>query len=677
NVFARRKDYPYSVFFILGNEFCERFAYYGMRAILVLYLKNWLNFSDDNSTSIFHAFVMLCYFTPLFGAIIADGYIGKFNTIFYISMIYTAGSIVMAATAFPPPEKVGPLIGLLLIGLGTGGIKSCVGPLGADQFRPEQEKERSSFFSAFYFMINMGSLLSMLLTPILRADVHCIKDTCYPLAFGVPAVLMIIATVILRAGKSQYKLVPPTGNLIGRVFRCIILGLKGKIKHRGNSAEKKSHWLYYADSKFEVAFIEDVRILLKVLFMFLPLPLFWALFDQQGSRWTLQAEKMNGDLGIFGRLKPDQMPSLNALFIIVMIPLFEKLIYPCLDKCKIPNRPLQRMVAGMFLCAASFVIAAVLQIYIDMSSFQRISPGTHSFTFSGDCIKSDRISKSFSMKGGEAYRMVVAKNESQVNIHMVLDRRKSPESGMSEISVFMVQNSYSYISAITLIPKSYSGEITDYKGPVIPRDETNGRTFLQFKADLYKIYWRDGQNGSTWQFSNHKVDIGPRSSYTLFLSDLNTNKSIAELFSSTEEGQVSMLWQIPQYMVITMGEILYSITALAFSYSQAPKSMKSVIQAALLMTTAGGSAIVIIVAQVQFFETQVAEFLFFAGLMTVDTVIFMIMSAFYTYYYTSGQGNDGDDKTILVHSEEDSEDIPLRDQNVSQKYVKNDDSKID
>jgi solute carrier family 15 (oligopeptide transporter), member 1 len=86
------------------------------------------------------------------------------------------------------------LIGLLLIAIGSGGIKPCVAAFGGDQFKlPEQVKQLAVYFSLFYFSINLGSFISTSVTPILR-DVRCLgEDTCFALAFAVPAALMIIS----------------------------------------------------------------------------------------------------------------------------------------------------------------------------------------------------------------------------------------------------------------------------------------------------------------------------------------------------------------------------------------------------------------------------------------------------------------------------------------------------
>lgn len=121
--------------------------------------------------------------------------------------------------------RVFTLIGLLLIAIGSGGIKPCVAAFGAEQFKlPEQAKQLASFFSVFYFSINAGSLISTVLTPILREDVHCFgMDDCFPLAFGVPALLMVIALLIFLSGKFIYKMVPNPENMMVKVSKCIVV----------------------------------------------------------------------------------------------------------------------------------------------------------------------------------------------------------------------------------------------------------------------------------------------------------------------------------------------------------------------------------------------------------------------------------------------------------------------
>lgn len=187
---------------------------------------------------------MFVYFLCVFGAILADSWLGKFKTILYLSIVYVCGSVMLTLGAVPPlnlPATAFTMIGLGLIALGSGGIKPCVAAFGGDQFKlPEQVKQVGIFFSLFYFSINLGSFLSTTITPILRQDIHCFGEKdCFPLAFGVPAVLMITSigknleivirrislyfffVVIFVCGRPLYKSKPPAGNMVVLVCKAI------------------------------------------------------------------------------------------------------------------------------------------------------------------------------------------------------------------------------------------------------------------------------------------------------------------------------------------------------------------------------------------------------------------------------------------------------------------------
>lgn len=196
-------------------------------AILVFYISDKLGYSEDTATVLYHVFTMCVYFMCIFGGILSDVWLGKFNTIFYLSIIYSIGSVVISIGAIPTvglSAAATLFIGLLLIALGSGGIKPCVSAFGGDQFKlPEQAEQFATFFSLFYFSINFGSVISTTVTPILRQDVHCFGDNdCYPYAFGVPAILMIISVVFFLVGKPTYTYVKTSSeNMLLRVIKCI------------------------------------------------------------------------------------------------------------------------------------------------------------------------------------------------------------------------------------------------------------------------------------------------------------------------------------------------------------------------------------------------------------------------------------------------------------------------
>ncbi|NWZ15503.1 S15A1 protein, partial [Agelaius phoeniceus] len=156
--------------------------------VLIIYCKNFLSWDVSFTATIYHTFVALCYLTPILGAIIADSWLGKFKTILYLSIVYIIGQAVLTVSSINDltdhnqdgsPDNVAvhialSMVGLILIALGTGGIKPCVSAFGGDQFEEDQEKQRSTFFSLFYLSINAGSLLSTLITPTIRGKVTCL-----------------------------------------------------------------------------------------------------------------------------------------------------------------------------------------------------------------------------------------------------------------------------------------------------------------------------------------------------------------------------------------------------------------------------------------------------------------------------------------------------------------------
>ena len=164
-------QYPTSVWFILLSELCERFSYYGMRAVLILYLKDFLFLSDNTSVVIYHLFTMGCYFSPLFGGWVSDTYWGRFKTIVILSIVYVAGSAVLTVGSIPglyPSDTsrvpVAAFIGMALIAIGTGGIKPCVSAFGGDQLT--SAAQLTTFFTIFYICIIN----------------RIVADDCYPAA---------------------------------------------------------------------------------------------------------------------------------------------------------------------------------------------------------------------------------------------------------------------------------------------------------------------------------------------------------------------------------------------------------------------------------------------------------------------------------------------------------------
>ncbi|XP_070143879.1 peptide transporter family 1 isoform X3 [Drosophila kikkawai] len=657
----KKLPYPKSVFFIISNEFCERFNYYGMRTVLVLYLSRVLGYSDDLATVVFHIFTMFVYFLCVFGAIISDSWLGKFKTILYLSMVYICGSVLLTLGAIGPlnlPVETFTMLGLALIALGSGGIKPCVSAFGGDQFKvPEQVKQITSFFSLFYFSINAGSLISTTVTPILREDVSCFDDiNCYPLAFGVPAVLMIVSVIIFVLGRSLYKMKPPAGNMVVLVSSTIWTALTTKCKEK--KTNPREHWLDYADVKYDRQLIDDVKVLMRVLFLYLPLPVFWALFDQQGSRWTFQATRMDGDMGAWD-IKPDQLQVLNPLLILLFIPLYDVAFYPALKLVGI-SRPLQKLTMGGILAGVAFIISGVVELNLEHTYPLIPSSGnTQLRVFSGvpDCEYRFNTNlgarESFRLSGLDTYSSgsLATSTDGTFTLTYTVETLTEGCTALEGGS----QQLYEATAHSLFLRPAHAIRKYWYEDDV--QKSNRSQAFVRTLANLLattRVVWTEDSTGSValdLPARNHDLYELPTGSYRVQVNgqllgqmELRAGGVYALLVGQSREGfesqlvevtapnSMSMLWLVPQYVVMTLGEVMFSVTGLEFSYSQSPPSMKSVLQACWLLTVAFGNVIVVVVAELKFFESQASEFFLFAGLMFVDMLVFVVIAFYYIPY---------------------------------------------
>lgn len=322
---------PAGIAYIVANEFAERFCYYGVNAILSVYLVNALHFGEAQATTWQSLFKSGAYFFPLLGAIVSDVFLGKFRTVMLFSIAYVIGCATLALLR----EPTGIALGLFLMALGTGGIKPCVSTNVGDQFTTDNQHLIERAFSYFYFSINAGSFVSILLCPWLLNHYGPTP------AFGLPAVMMALATLVFWLGRRRFAVVPPAGRA----------------------------WLR------EVVSWDSLVLIGRLLSIYLFVALFWSLWEQSnGQTWTLQATSDLMDKHLFGFLAavpglaalarfeflPAQLTFFNALFILLMIPLFSFGIYPLLGRL-FTVTPLRKIGIGLFVSASSFVVVAAIE----------------------------------------------------------------------------------------------------------------------------------------------------------------------------------------------------------------------------------------------------------------------------------------------------------------------------
>jgi len=406
---ATLSSWPTGIPFIIGNEACERFSYYGMRAILFSYLTTLYvatglaqDFAEKHATHDTHIFFAGVYAIPVIGAIISDKLLGKYLTIMSLSLVYCAGHAVLALGEGSLSTMH---LGLMLIAIGAGGIKPCVSANVGDQFGRGNWHLTKKVFQFFYLSINFGSFFSTLLTPILLSRVGP------AVAFGVPGILMFIATVVFWAGRARFVHVPPrngiklgvidsavgtllfVGVLASWIFGadfglpiwvrgvicagCTVAGIalflvRQTIERDDGFLATLLTWTtrgrtYTAHQLGEEA-IEGVVAVIRVMFVFVSVSVFWSLFDQHASTWIAQAGRMDRhiDLGLFDfSLLPQQTQSTNPILVLVLIPVLLYGVFPALEKRRIQVTPLRRMTVGMFLAAFAFVGSALIQRAVD------------------------------------------------------------------------------------------------------------------------------------------------------------------------------------------------------------------------------------------------------------------------------------------------------------------------
>jgi POT family proton-dependent oligopeptide transporter len=329
---------PPGVPYIIGNEAAERFSYYGMKSVLTVFMAHYIlnqsgvlaAMSANEAYMYTHYFVSGVYFLPIFGAILADGLLGKYWTILSLSIVYCLGNLTLACMASSWGVGIGQrtmlAIGLFLICMGAGGIKPCVSANVGDQFGESNKHLLSKMFGWFYFSINAGSFISSLLCPWLLANPKYGPGW----AFGIPGVAMLIATLFFWGGRKKMVHVPPGG-------------------------------LGYLKETFSK---EGLATLGRIAMVYFFILFFWGLWGMSnGVEWTLQAEKMN--LHWMGMdLIAAQVQTANPIMILIFIPLVNYLIYPAINKV-FPLTPLRKIGIGLFITALSFAVIVWIQGKID------------------------------------------------------------------------------------------------------------------------------------------------------------------------------------------------------------------------------------------------------------------------------------------------------------------------
>jgi POT family proton-dependent oligopeptide transporter len=414
---------PRQIPYIMGNEACERFSFYGMRNILVQFLVSsvilsYLPVSERElaAKDVFHSFVIGVYFFPLLGGWLSDRYFGKYNTVMWFSLIYCAGHACLALSDVVGDPKTVFYTGLFLIALGSGGIKPLVVSFVGDQFTRDNKHLAKIVFDFFYWVINFGSFFASLLMPLF------LRSYGPAVAFGIPGVLMFIATIVFWLGRKKYVRVPPTAadpDSFMHVARTALLAKREGAGRPGLAVATTGGvlavlmllaWTLRAVAGIDVgwpkdfgfvitaclallsiialggmgtsmqlerargahpdAAVDGVRAVLRVLIVFALVTPFWSLFDQKASTWVLQGKTMviPHDAWWWPSWlikEAGQMQALNPLLVMLIIPFNNIVLYPALRRSGFEPTALKRMGWGIALSGVAWIAAGMLQLWID------------------------------------------------------------------------------------------------------------------------------------------------------------------------------------------------------------------------------------------------------------------------------------------------------------------------
>ena len=634
---------PGGIPYIVGNEAAERFSYYGMRGILTIFmvahLKNSAgapdHMSDEDAKAVFHLFSAAAYFFPILGSLISDILWGKYRTILFLSIGYCIGHACIAmgdvgfGMAIMEPRNW-LFLGLMFIAIGAGGIKPCVSAHVGDQFGTENHHLLSKTFSWFYFAINVGAAASNLLTPYL------LEKQGPWVAFGLPGILMALATFVFWLGRKKFVHIPAAGI--------------ERFKEESLSSDG----------------LKALRNLIPLFLLFVPM--FWSIFDQSGSAWVLQAARMDRVfLGV--EWFESQVQFINPVLILIMIPLFAYVVYPLAGKV-FEVTPLRKIGTGLFLASAVFALSAWIELQIEGGSILEITSQADrqhwkvDHLIDGDLENTSWVSTIDPKFHGNHSATSEREMESETDgallpQEITFQLRESKSWTLDGVRIHPATNLGEFllsqrdagdvkagrrmaaVAVDTCHPKTIRISVADTPNPrrgwkqvaelsMNRSVEPQTVEFPTIEAKYVKLQVVENWGGPL-------VGLGE-------VEIIAAGKMPAE--DSDERAKTwpnvgamgyrpNIYWQFIAYVLLTAAEVMVSIVCLEFAYTQAPKAMKSFIMGIYFLGISLGN---IFTSAVNYFIQNedgtsklagASYYWFFTIMMFVISVFYLVWSQFY------------------------------------------------
>ncbi len=373
--------HPRGLATLFFTEMWERFSYYGMRALLVLFMtaatagaNPGLEFSVSTAAAVYGLYTFFVYVLALPGGWVADNIWGQRKAVFVGGCIIAGGHFTMAGPLIGLPDQPCFFLGLLLIVIGTGLLKPNVSTMVGDLY-PEGGARRDAGFSVFYMGINLGAFLGPILTGFLGEDYN------WHWGFSLAGIGMILGLVQYRLGQrhlgtaglldttDRVALAAKTRRFYqsaGGVFGIITVG--GYLLLQIVSLERLAAWLGYGVIIVAVAYFAyllllanhtalEKRRLLVIFWLFILAAIFWSGFEQAGSSLNLFAATLTDRVIGSWEVPASWLQSINALFIIILAPVFGSVWVFLASIKRNPSIPVKFALGLMGLSAGFFVIA--------------------------------------------------------------------------------------------------------------------------------------------------------------------------------------------------------------------------------------------------------------------------------------------------------------------------------
>ncbi|KAK3309421.1 putative oligopeptide transporter [Chaetomium strumarium] len=380
---------PYAIFFIVVAEVAERFTYRSLTGPMQNYIQNPFHDTDHpgalgkgqaTATAIGYFFTCWCYLTPIFGAIIADSWLGRLKTILIGTTTATVGVLILFITSIPLCLEKGAgfpglIVALFIIGLGAGGIKSNVGPLVAEQYVNKKARVSvdsdgrrviidpditiQTIFSRYYWIMNIGACSGLIATWLeLRVGFWG--------TFLIPLCIYAVAVIVLVLGRHKYVTRPAEGSIVPKAVQALWIGFRN---NRNMDMAKPSNMMEQSGTSnvsWDDHFVDEIKVALTACRV---LPLFWLSHGTSiGNVISLAAE-----MKTFGLPNDLLAGSVNPLSILILIPIFDRFLYPALRRMNIQFLPITRISFGFLAMSGAIALAAGLQSLVYSSPSESIN----------------------------------------------------------------------------------------------------------------------------------------------------------------------------------------------------------------------------------------------------------------------------------------------------------------